>query len=44
MKGEDVPVISDLSPGRWQFPAGYYLARTGVQRAGVRRDDGLVVI
>ena len=25
MKAEDVLLISDLSPGRWQFPAGSVL-------------------
>jgi hypothetical protein len=48
MKAEDVPLTSDRSSGRWQFPAGSML---GLYRStgdwfepGVRRDRGLVVI
>jgi hypothetical protein len=48
MKAEDVPLISDLSPGRWPFPArsvpGAYRSATGDWvDPGVQRDGGLVV-
>jgi hypothetical protein len=48
MKAEDVPLTKGNYPtylrAGGNFPRDQYLVHTGVQRAGVRRDDGLVVI